>query len=156
MAMKLTSPAFGHGEKIPGRYTCDGENISPPLQIENVPLNSQCFVLFMDDPDIPDFVKQKYNIQMWDHWVIFNILPTTKEIQEGQNPVGKLGKNTRGNNSYGGPCPPDREHRYFFKLYALDTTLNLPEGSTKKEVEEAMQGHIIEEAVLMGKYERAR
>lgn len=154
--MKLTSPSFSHNDKIPPQYTCDEENISPPLKIEGVPANAKSLVLIMDDPDIPDFVKQKFNIQVWDHWIVFNISPTTTEIKEGQNPAGTLGKNTGGKNAYGGPCPPDKEHRYFFKLYALDTMLNLSEGVSKKKVEEAMVGHILEQAELVGKYERVR
>jgi len=154
--MKLTSPAFTDGGMIPSKYTCDGENSSPPLSIFDVPAKAKTLVLIMDDPDIPDFVKQKFNIQMWDHWVIWNISPTTKKITEGKNPIGKLGKNTSGKSIYGGPCPPDREHRYFFKLYALDTELDLPEGSSKAEVERSMEGHILAEAKLMGRYERVK
>ncbi len=152
--MKLTSTAFHHGKKIPSIYTCDGKNISPPLSIAEAPEGTQSFVLLMDDPDIPDFAKQNYNIEVWDHWVVFNIPPDTTEIPEGKNPKGILGKNTRGNLAYGGPCPPDREHRYMFKLYALHTLLSLEEGATKKEVEQAMKGKIIEETVLIGVYER--
>jgi len=154
--MKLTSSAFNDGGKISSKYTCDDQNINPPLQFSDVPKGAQALVLIMDDPDIPDFAKQKFNIEVWDHWVIFNIPPTTNKIAEGKNPLGKMGKNTRGNNSYGGPCPPDREHRYFFKLYALDTELDLPEGSTKAEVEKAMKNHILAEAKLMGRYERVK
>jgi len=152
--MNLTSPSFAPHGKIPSKYTCDGENISPPLRIEHVPANAKSLVLIMDDPDIPEFVKKKFNIEVWDHWIVFNIPPNTTEIKEGQNPVGILGKNTRGNNAYGGPCPPDKEHRYFFKLYALDMMLDLPEGVTKKQVEDAMEGHILKLAELVGKYER--
>ncbi len=141
--------------KIPRQYTCDGENISPPLTIENVPAGAKSLVLIMDDPDIPDFVKQRSNIQAWDHWVVFNIPPTTTEIKAGQNPSGIIGKNTAGKNAYGGPCPPDREHRYFFKLYALDSRLNLSEGVTKKQVEKALPGHILAQAELVGRYERS-
>ncbi len=152
--MKLTSSAFEHNGKIPAKYTCDSENISPPLKIENVPAHAKSLVLIMDDPDIPDFVKQKYNIQVWEHWIVFNIPPTTTGIPEGKNPAGILGKNTGGKNAYGGPCPPDREHRYFLTLYALDITLDLPAGVSKKQVEEAMQKHILEKAELVGKYEK--
>lgn len=154
--MKLTCSAFAHNGKIPSKYTCDGANINPPLTIEDVPAGAESLVLLMDDPDIPDFVKQKYGILVWDHWTIFNIPPTTTEIAEGQTPAGVQGKNTGGKNAYGGPCPPDREHRYFFKLYALDTTLNLPAGASKAEVEKAMEGHIVAEAELVGRYERAQ
>ena len=154
--MKLTSPAFPHHGKIPCKYTCDGENISPPLTIADVPASAKILVLIMDDPDIPEIAKKTYHIDVWDHWVVFNIPVTTTTIPENQNPPGKLGKNTRGVLGYGGPCPPDREHRYFFKLYALGVMLNLPEGVSKKQVEEAMPGHIMAQAELVGKYERQR
>ena len=152
--MKLASSAFEPNGKIPSRYTCDGENINPPLTIEKVPAKAQSLVLIMDDPDIPEFVKKKYHIKVWDHWIVFNIPPTTKVIPEAQNLPGMLGKNTGGKKAYGGPCPPDREHRYFFKLYALDTKLNLPEGVTKRQVEEAIAGHILAQAELIGRYQR--
>jgi len=108
----------------------------------------------MDDPDIPDFVKEKFNIEMRDHRVVFNMSSTTTEILENTTPPGIQGVNTWWNNAYGGPCPPDREHRYFFKLYALDAMLDLQEGATKAEVESAMEGHIIEKTELIGLYER--
>ncbi len=154
--MKLTSPAFTEGGKIPSKYTCDGQNLNPPLTFSDVPENARSLVLIMDDPDIPDFVKVKFGIKVWDHWIIFNIPPSTEGIFEGRNPSGLLGKNTNGKNAYGGPCPPDREHRYLFKLYALDTELDLPEGSTKAEVEKAMKGHILAEAKQVGRYERVK
>lgn len=152
--MKLTSPTFTEGGKIPSKYTCDGQNINPPLTFSDVPAKAKSLVLIMDDPDIPETAKKNFNVSVWDHWVVFNIPPETREISEGKNPLGILGKNTRGNNTYGGPCPPDREHRYFFKLYALDTGLDLPEGATKAEVEKTMKGHILAEAKLIGRYER--
>lgn len=152
--MKLISPAFQEGGAIPAKYTCDGQNINPPLQISDVPAGAKSLVLLMDDPDIPEIAKKNFNVEIWDHWVVFNISPTIKEIAEGENPSGELGKNTRGNLAYGGPCPPDREHRYFFKLYALDTNLNLPGGSTKAEVEQTMKGHILQTAELIGRYAR--
>lgn len=152
--MKLTSPAFKEGESIPPIYTCDGKNISPPLEISNIPKNVKSLALIMDDPDIPDFAKEKFKVKVWDHWIVWNIPPETKEIHEGENPKGILGVNTRGNLAYGGPCPPDKEHRYFFKLYALDTRLNLKQGSNKKELEKAMQNHILAEVQLIGRYKR--
>lgn len=151
--MKLSSPAFGHNSNIPSKYTCDGKNINPPLTITNVPPSTKSLVLIMDDPDIPLFVKEKFNIQIWDHWIVFNIAPTTTEIKEDSLP-GIAGKSTNGMNSYGGPCPPDGEHRYFFKLYALDTMLNLKAGATQREVEIAMSGHILERAELVGRYKK--
>ena len=154
--MKLTSPAFTEGGKIPSKYTCDGQNINPSLTIADVPAKAKSLTLLMDDPDIPEIAKKSFNVSVWDHWVVFNIPPGTKAVPEGKNPQGILGKNTRGNNTYGGPCPPDREHRYFFKLYALDSELKLPQGSSKAEVEKAMQGHVLAEAMLMGRYERKK
>ena len=154
MTLQLTSTAFSNNEKIPSKYTCDGSDTSPPLSINGVPAVAKSLVLLMDDPDIPEFVKQKFGITVWDHWVVFNIPPTTTSIAEGKNPPGVLGRNTGGKNAYGGPCPPDREHRYFFKLYALDTMLDLPVGAAKAEVEQAMKGHILAEARLVGLYQR--
>ena len=154
--MKLTSPRFEYSKKIPEEYTCDGKDISPPLEISDIPQNTKSLVLIMDDPDIPDFVKQKFNIEIWDHWIVFNIPPNTTKIEEGKNPQGILGINTRKSLGYGGPCPPDKQHRYFFKLYALDILLNLKEGSTKKEVEETMKGHVLKETILMCVYERKK
>jgi len=152
--MKLTSSAFSEGTRIPAKYSCDGENVSPPLAIEGVPPEAQSLVLLMDDPDIPDFVKEKYGIEEFDHWVCFNIAPNKTQISEGEEP-GTLGNNTSGNAAYTGPCPPDREHRYFFKLFALDCDLDLPEGCSKHDVLDAIDGHILAEATLMGRYERA-
>lgn len=149
--MKLNSPAFGHEGKIPTQYTCDGENINPPLSILETPGATQSLVLLMEDPDVPKHLKED---GMWDHWVVFNIPPNLREILEGKEPEGTPGTGTNGEPGYYGPCPPDREHRYFFKLFALDTKLELPEGATKAEVEKAMKGHILDETHLMGRYER--
>ncbi|MBS0621274.1 MAG: YbhB/YbcL family Raf kinase inhibitor-like protein [Verrucomicrobia bacterium] len=149
--MQLTSPAFTSQGKIPSLYTCDGKDINPELHIAEVPKDAKSLVLLMDDPDVPKSVRAD---QMWDHWVLFNLPPTTTRIPENASPNGISGRNTGGSLGYQGPCPPDREHRYFFKLYALDCTLSLPPGSTKKEVLHAMEGHILAEAHLMGKYER--
>lgn len=149
--MKLTSKAFENGGKIPTRYACDGENKSLPLSISEVPQGAQSLALIMDDPDVPKNVRED---QMWDHWIVFNIPPDLKEIQEGDEPRGGVpGTGTSGDQHYYGPCPPDREHRYFLRLYALDTKLALPAGATKKEVEAAMGGHILDQAQLMGRYE---
>ena len=147
--MQLTSTAFVEGGKIPPKFTCEGESVNPALQINEVPSNAKCLVLIMDDPDVPEFVRKD---QMWDHWVVFNIPPSTTTIAENSQPLGIPGKNTSGGLTYQGPCPPDREHRYFFKLYALDKELTLLRGATKCEVEQAMQGHIIAQAQLMGRY----
>jgi len=149
--MKLTSPAFEHEGKIPAKYTCDGENINPSLKITDVPSGAKSLVLIMDDPDVPKYLRKD---GMWDHWVVFNIPASLREMKEGEEPAGTHGIGTGGNLNYMGPCPPDREHRYFFKLYALDTELNLPEKATKQQVEKAMEGHILANAQLMGRYKR--
>lgn len=149
--MKLTSPAFENNGKIPPQYTCDGKNVNPPLTISEVPSQAQTLVLIMDDPDVPKRLRAD---GMWDHWVIFNIPVTVSEIKEGEEPPGVHGVGTSNNLDYFGPCPPDREHRYFFRLYALDTSLNLPEKATKQEVLRAIEGHILAQSVLMGRYER--
>lgn len=149
--MELTSSAFTHEGYIPRKHTCDGANISPPLHIQNVPVAAQSLVLILDDPDVPKHIRQD---QMWDHWIVFNIPANTKEISEGKEPQGIHGLGTGNNTNYYGPCPPDREHRYFFKLFALDCMLDLPQKSSKKQVEEAMQGHILAKTELMGIYGR--
>ena len=144
--MKLTSSAFTHNGQIPSEFTCDGSNISPPLTIMDAPSNSKSLALISDDPDAP--------VGTWDHWIVFDIPPSTKEIPKGTEPKGMAGKNSWGRTGYGGPCPPSGTHRYFFKLYALDSMLNLPEGSGKKQVEAAMQNHIIAKAELIGLYKK--
>ena len=151
--MKLASVFQNHG-KIPAKYTCTGEGISPPLTISDVPINTKSLVLIMDDPDIPDFVKESRGIEVFDHWVVFNISPETRSVEEATEPKGILGKHSAGKLGYTGPCPPDGEHRYFFKLYALDKMLDLNEGSTKAEVEKTMKDHIIEQAELMGLFSK--
>jgi len=149
--MELTSSAFKNEETIPVKYTCDGQNISPPLKISGVPTNAESLVLIMDDPDVPKSVRED---GMFDHWVVFNIPPDTREIPEGQEPEGMPGKGTSGKTGYYGPCPPDREHRYFFRLYALDTILDLPAKSDKRTVEGAITGHVVDRAYIMGRYDR--
>lgn len=147
--MRLSSSAFGHNQIIPKKYTCDGENISPPLTIFEVPRNSASLVLIMDDPDAPagTFV----------HWTVWNIDPKTSEIPEGTTPQEvKEGMTDFGRTGYGGPCPPSGTHRYFFKLYALDTKLELSESSRKKDIENATEGHILDQAELIGLYTRQR
>ena len=149
--MKLTSTAFEHQGKIPSKYTCDGANISPPLRLSDVPAQAKSLVLIMDDPDVPRHLRQD---GMWDHWVVFNIPASLTELKEGEEPEGTHGIGTSNNLNYYGPCPPDREHRYFFKLYALDTELKLPEKAKKQQVEKAMEGHVLAKTELMGRYER--
>lgn len=144
--MKLASSAFANNGAIPSEFTCDGADASPSLTISDVPANAKSLVLIMDDPDAP--------VGTWDHWVVFNIAASTKEIPKGAEPSGVAGKNSWGRTGYGGPCPPSGTHRYFFKLYALNSKLDLPEGSTKKDLEKAIEGHIIEQTQLMGTYKR--
>ena len=144
--MILASPTFHHEQPIPLKFTCDGPDVSPELHISDVPKDARSLALVMDDPDAPR--------GMFVHWVVWNIRPSTTTIGEGAVP-GKQGRTDFGRVGYGGPCPPYGKHRYFFKLYALDTTLPLQEGSTKKDLETAMQGHIIARAELMGTYYRS-
>lgn len=146
LPMIVRSPAFNHEETVPGKYTCDGEDISPPLAIDNIPAGTQSLVLIMDDPDAPG--------RVWDHWVVYNMPATTTRIGEGEAPEGVPGNNSWGRMGYGGPCPPDGEHRYLFKVYALNTTLTVHEGATKQDVLAALAGHILESATLMGRYKR--
>ncbi len=151
--MKLSSPVFKEGAIIPSVYTCEGKNINPPLEISGQPSNAKSLVLIMDDPDVPASIRPE---RMYDHWVVYNIPPDTHKIAEHSTPPGIQGRNTGGTNKYYGPCPPDREHRYFFKLYALDRMLDLHPGATKGEVEKAMHGHILAECHLMGRYEKGK
>ncbi len=154
--LKLSTSIFESKGLIPSRYTCDGENMNPPLSISGVPADTQSLVLIMDDPDIPEFAKQKFGIEVFDHWVVFNIPPDTKEIFENTLPPGIEGAHSGGALGYAGPCPPDREHRYFFKLYALNTMLSLESGTSREEVERAMEGHVLESTELMARYERIK
>lgn len=143
--MRLTSPVFETEERIPTEFTCDGQDINPPLNFDSVPSKAKSLVLIMDDPDSPDgtFV----------HWVMWNIPADSKGIEEDQMADSEVeGTNDFGNVGYGGPCPDSGVHRYFFKLYALDTKLDLPATTTKVELEEAMDDHIIEETELIGLY----
>lgn len=153
VALNLSSSAFQPNGLIPSQYTCDGSNVSPPLVWAGIPGDAQSLVLIMDDPDVPKNIRTD---GMWDHWVLFNIPTSVTDLSENAKDFSGAihGKNSSGKLGYTGPCPPDRQHRYFFKIYALDTSLNLPEGATKAEVETACQGHILDQAVLMGIYDR--
>ncbi|MEM2918372.1 MAG: YbhB/YbcL family Raf kinase inhibitor-like protein [Candidatus Altiarchaeota archaeon] len=145
--MKIKSSAFEQNGKIPIKYTCQGQDINPPLEFSEIPKEAKSLALIMDDPDAP--------LGTWDHWIIWNIPPETKEILEGEIPKNAIqGQNSWKKNSYGGPCPPSGVHRYFFKLYALDTILNIKENSKKSDLEKAMQGHILAKAELIGLYEK--
>lgn len=149
--MEVLSAAFEEGKIIPRKHTCQGVGTSPPLEISGVPAQAKSLALIMDDPDVPPEVRAD---RMYVHWVAYNIDPSTVEIVEGTPTLGTQGRNTNGENRYIGPCPPDREHRYFFKLYALDCELPLHEGATKEEVLAAMEGHVLEQCELMGRYEQ--
>lgn len=142
--MRLISPEFGNSEFIPRKFTCEGEDISPALIIEQMPASAKSLALIVDDPDAP--------MGMWVHWVVYNI-PIISRIDQGSIP-GEQGINDFGRKDYGGPCPPSGTHRYFFKIYALDKELNLKAGLSKKELEKEMQGHILEKAELVGLYKK--
>lgn len=147
--LTLKSSAFKDGEIIPTRFTCEGENVNPLLEIRNAPEGTKSFVLLMDDPDAPS--------KTWVHWVVWNIEPKTQYISEDSLPGSALqGTNSSNTQKYIGPCPPkgDKPHHYHFKLYALDTDLNLAEGAKKEEVEKAMAGHILGQTLLTGLYQR--
>ena len=149
--MKIISPAFTHEQNIPVKYTCDGEDVSPPLVFSDIPKETAALVLIVDDPDVPEYIRSD---NMWDHWLVFNIPPTVTELAEGQSPEGVCGMGTAGNRDYKGPCPPDGRHRYRFKLYALSRKLDLSPGVTKAELEQAMADKILDQAELVGYYSR--
>ena len=152
MEINLTSAAFKEGEFIPKKYTCDGENVSPPLEWGGIPTTAKSIAIICDDPDAP--------MGTWVHWVTFNIPPTVNSLSE-KLPSSKILEDgtTQGNNDfrkigYGGPCPPGGIHRYFFKIYALDKRIELAPGATKAELLNEMSGHILGEGKLMGRYSR--
>jgi Raf kinase inhibitor-like YbhB/YbcL family protein len=143
----VKSPAFENNKLIPAKYTCDGDNVNPPLTIENVPEGTKSLVLIVDDPDAP--------MGTWNHWIVWNIPPDARKIEENTVP-GIEGISTYRKHDYGGPCPPYGTHRYFFKVYALDTKLDLTANSKKTDVEEAIESHILAEGELVGLYCRSR
>jgi len=140
----IKSPSFQNNALIPSRYTCQGNDINPALTIENIPSGTQSLVLIVDDPDAPKGT--------WDHWIVWNT-PATEKIYEDSKP-GVEGVNSWNRHGYGGPCPPSGTHRYFFKIYALDTKLNLPQNAGKVEVEQAMESHILTHGQLVGRYQK--
>ncbi len=145
--MKIASNVFKHNELIPSKYPCDGENINPPLKFFDVSENAQNLVLIMDDPDASQGT--------WVHWTVWNIDPETKEIKENNVPSEAIeGITGFGRSGYGGPCPPSGIHRYFFKLYALDTKFDLTPDTDKSGLEKAMESHILAKAELIGLYSR--
>jgi len=153
MNLQITSTAFSEGQTIPAKYSCEGSDASPPLKWTNAPANTKSFALIADDPDAP--------AGTWVHWVLYDLPPNTtglpEDVAKTQFIAGnaKQGLNSWPRLGYGGPCPPPgKPHRYFFKLYALDTMLDLKPGATKKDVKAAMKGHILAEGQLMGTYQR--
>jgi Raf kinase inhibitor-like YbhB/YbcL family protein len=146
--MKIVSNAFKHNSMIPSRYTCDGQNINPPLEVSDTPENAKSLVLIVDDPDAP--------MGTWIHWTVWNIDPKTSAVAENSCPGGAIeGITSFGREGYGGPCPPGGTHRYFFKIFALDITLDLSSETSIRELEHAMQNHIIDKAEVMGLYSRS-
>jgi Raf kinase inhibitor-like YbhB/YbcL family protein len=143
----VKSIAFENNKLIPVKYTCDGANVNPPLTVEGIPEDTKTLVLIVDDPDAP--------MGTFDHWIVWNIPPTTRKIEENTVP-GIEGMSSYRKHAYGGPCPPYGTHRYFFKVYALDTQLDLKSNSTKKDVEKAMENHVLAEGELVGLYRRSR
>jgi Raf kinase inhibitor-like YbhB/YbcL family protein len=154
MSLTLTSDAFANGQSIPAKYSCVGKNISPALAWNEPPKGTQSFALIVDDPDAP--------IGTWVHWVLFNIPANARSLEEDLPITGKnvdpnaiyVGKNSSGNTRYDGPCPPSGTHRYYFKLYALDTTISLLPGATKEQVLKEMDGHILAQSELMGTFSK--
>ena len=142
--LRITSPVFKNNGFIPARHTCDGDDVNPPLNIEGIPEGTKSLVLIVDDPDAP--------MGTWDHWIVWNIPPAEK-IEENSVP-GTEGINDFRKHSYRGPCPPSGTHRYFFKVYALDTKLDLNPNSRKKNVERAIQGHVLAKGEIIGLYSR--
>lgn len=144
--LKVFSTVFSHKGHIPPEYTCEGRNINPPIEVDNIPDGTKTLALIMEDPDAPR--------QTFDHWLIWNI-PPTEAITEESVP-GISGTNSFGNTGYGGPCPPSGAHRYFFRVYALNKKLDLKAGATKEELHESMQDHILAEGELMGYYQKKK
>ena len=158
MALKLTSPAFTANGSIPSRYTCEGDDISPPLRWSDPPSGTKAFALIVDDPDAPDPAKPQ---RTYVHWVVFRIPPGITGFEENAAKSGLPAGAVQGSNdwrkqTWGGPCPPIGRHRYFFKLYALDSDLAELKNPTKADLEKAMHGHIIGNAQLVGTYEKAK
>ena len=154
MSLQLTSDAFTNGQSIPAKYSCVGKNISPALNWNEPPGGTQSFALIVDDPDAP--------FGTWVHWVLYNIKPDMRGLQEDLPITGKnidpeaiyVGKNSAGNIGYDGPCPPSGTHRYFFKLYALDTLISLLPGASEEQILKEMDGHILAQAELMGTFSK--
>jgi hypothetical protein len=146
--MKITSSAFQQGGNIPSKFSCDGPNTNPPLQISDVPSGAKTLVLIVDDPDAPS--------GLFTHWVVWNISPKISTIAEGSAPKGVHGTNDFGKSGYGGPCPPSGTHRYYFKIFALDRDLDLPSGAKRSQLDAAMKGHVVAQGELMGRYSKKK
>ena len=146
--MKITSSAFQEGGNIPSKFTCDGGNASPPLQITGVPSEAKTLVLIADDPDAPG--------GLFTHWLVWNIPAQTNSIAEGSVPKGVHGTNDFGKSGYGAPCPPSGTHRYYFRVFALDRELTLPAGAKRSQLDGAMKGHVVAQGELMGRYARKK
>src|SRR2546423_6741790 len=145
--MKINSPAFQEGGTIAEKFSKNGQNVNPELRIEGAPAEAKSLALIVDDPDAP--------VGLFTHWLVWNIDPKTTEIAEGSVPKGGVqGKNDFGDNGYGGPQPPSGTHRYYFKVFALDRTLDLKPGAKRKDVDAAMKGHVIGQGQLMGRYSK--
>ena len=144
--MKITSSAFQEGGNIPSKFTCDGGDNSPPLQISEIPSSAKSLALVVDDPDAPS--------GLFTHWIVWNISPQTNGIAEGTAPKGVQGTSDLGKSGYGGPCPPSGTHRYYFKIFALDRELNLPSGTKRNQLDAAIKGHVVAQGELMGRYSR--
>jgi Raf kinase inhibitor-like YbhB/YbcL family protein len=158
MTLKVTSAAFQQGASIPSQYTCEGEDISPPLSWSGAPANAKSIALIADDPDAPDPAKPQ---RVYVHWVVYNISPQAASLPENASRAGLPGGAVQGRNDwgkpeYGGPCPPIGRHRYFFKLYALDATLSGLHDATKADLERAMKGHVLDSGELMGTYQKTK
>jgi Raf kinase inhibitor-like YbhB/YbcL family protein len=146
--MKITSSAFQQAGNIPSKFTCDGADSSPPLQIADIPSGAKSLVLIVDDPDAPG--------GLFTHWIVWNISPQTMAISEASAPKGVHGQNDFGKSDYGGPCPPSGTHRYYFRIFALDRELDLPPGSRRTQLDAAMKGHVVAQGELIGRYARKK
>src|SRR5438046_8185410 len=146
--MTITSSVFQEGWNIPSKFTCDGANTNPPLQISDVPAEAKSLVLIVDDPDAPS--------GLFTHWAVWNISPQATTIAEGSTPKGAQGTNDFGKSGYGGPCPPSGTHRYYFRIFALDRELDLPVGAKRSQLDAAMKSHVIAKGELMGRYARKK
>lgn len=148
--LKITSPAFANNGLIPARYTCDGAGMNPALVFSGAPASAKSLALIVEDPDVPKSLKAD---GLFQHWLLWDIAPDSKGIAEG---AGKGGINETGSAGFMGPCPPDREHRYFFRLFALDTKLTAAKISSRADLDKAMAGHVIAQAELVGRYDRQK